>query len=533
MGNKSNHVSELVTSDVSTQWMAVSNIQIRTDAGSSPVQIFGNGLNMIKVYVSFDLLNGNSTSDKNLPAKNTPDVATLKKATTLIVYNDIKHNELKRLTSCPTMDNLSPDGWSDGWAYTDKPNQFLVVSSAANNAVTPTNRAQVIYYVLCKSPKMLSLQIGVKITPTGPGASSYYDAPKGISEAPLTIIANPTVTYYPDNFVCSWQPVSHSGSSDTWDSSIDSISNFWRQYNGVISIDPGVSGAGSKLYYQISFPPQKQSNNLMSPCSTRTINGYRTDAYVWPSTQKNSPPKDRPIVGISPSETDQNDVTLINIGDESDKIRISLIFSVNTDYAEGQRCSANKITVYDENGNSGAFYLSPDLPNYAQLLNDTSWSPCSGNQNNVINTNYPVAIVNNHSGNMFIWNNQEAQTHQDGLSNYYKWTLSPVKSPGRTIFSLYSTNTERYLMRGNKSGKDFKIIPCGNLNDNWTSFSLKPLWSQQLFGIATYAGNIYLRAENETSTHTRGYYHVYGDGYYSPEDIPNLPALQWSFKPIK
>ncbi|CAI2535707.1 Uncharacterised protein [Serratia liquefaciens] len=192
---------------------------------------------MIKVYASFDLLNGNNTSDKNLPTKNTPDVATQKKATTLIVYNDKKHNELNRLTSCPTMDNLSPDGWD----YTDKPNQCFVESSVANNAVTPANRAQVIDYVLCKSSKMLRLQIGVKVTPMGPGASSYYDAPNGISEAPLTVIANPTVTHSSDNFVCSWQPVFHSGSSDTWNSSIDSISNFWRQYNGVISIDPSVS----------------------------------------------------------------------------------------------------------------------------------------------------------------------------------------------------------------------------------------------------------------------------------------------------
>lgn len=528
MENKSNHVSELATSDVSTQWMAVSNIHIITDAGSNPMQIFGNGLNMIKVYVSFDLLNGNSTSDKNLPAQNTPDVATLKKATTLIVYNDINHTELKKLTSCPTVDNLSPDNWSDGWAYTDEPNQFLVVSRAANNAVTPSNRAQVIYYVLCKSSTILNLQIGVKITPTGPGASSYYDALNGISQVPLTVIANPKVTYSPHNFVCSWQQVFHSGSSDTWSSNIDSISNFWRQYNGVISIDPNVSRAGSKLCYQISRPPKKQSNNLMSPCSTRTINGYRTDAYVWPSTQTK-----RPTVNISPSEASPDSVTAVDIGESADKIRISLIFSVNTDYAEGQQCSANKITVYDENGNSGAFYLNPDLPNYPQLLNNTSWPPCSESQNDVINTNYSVAIVNQYSGNMFIWNNQEAQTHQDALGHCYQWTLSPVRSTGDTIVSLYSTNTGKYLMRGAKSGKDFKMVPYGSLNDNSTSFSLKPLWLQQLFGIATYAGNIYLRAENETSKHTTGYYHVYGDGYYSPEDIPNLPALQWSFKPIK
>nr|ULG13748.1 hypothetical protein 12ap_00072 [Serratia proteamaculans]ULG13890.1 hypothetical protein 12dp_00072 [Serratia proteamaculans]ULG14243.1 hypothetical protein 28Fp_00105 [Serratia proteamaculans]ULG14871.1 hypothetical protein 149p1_00046 [Serratia proteamaculans]ULG15309.1 hypothetical protein 336p_00039 [Serratia proteamaculans] len=33
MENKSNYVCELATSDVSTQWITVSNIQIRTDAG--------------------------------------------------------------------------------------------------------------------------------------------------------------------------------------------------------------------------------------------------------------------------------------------------------------------------------------------------------------------------------------------------------------------------------------------------------------------------------------------------------------------
>ncbi|MDM7853209.1 hypothetical protein [Pseudochrobactrum kiredjianiae] len=492
---------------------------------SQPIVIYGNGLNMFQLRLSFiPTSNGQSISVSR---------EALYKSVTLLNYNS-NGSQLQKLDIAPTIDTLPT---FSGWAYTETPNEFLTTPdlgfSPEENAANPDIQ-HVNLYVLCKTHNTKQIKIGFSITPThGPTVTDDEDSQDG-HNAVVTAQATAPITYLSTSFASACQLVRHPDDSDDF-SPIRPLSrgDIWRQYNFNITLN----GYTDRIYYRVH--PDLKKDYLgggypdgLAPYAYTTISGYKTAAYIWPHDAKVTQ-----MVEI-PSYWNGLD---IDIGrEENYSIRYTLLFypSLNGHWDNYLSDEALNyiVTVYDKDGNSGTFSPSTSLPSYTKLTTSSSnsppWSPVTqpssaSGTSKQRPTVRPMLIKAPSGLYLCAQMNGTHPTENCIVRKFiysnnliYQWSLPALDvvwdGPHQYIQNIstleFIKETSESYSNNGALGNKVTCIETDMHYDHRAElrYIFRPVWLSQSFAILNEANGLYLSVDTTTASDASGsYYNVY------------------------
>ncbi|VVP61570.1 hypothetical protein PS870_06375 [Pseudomonas fluorescens] len=533
------------------KWTSSSNIRIQTDAGLEPQSLYNNGLNMLKVYVDFDIFDGDTCINGQISQ------GTLNQSVSLI--NFVSLGEVYPDVTTPTLYDSSPT-WQ-GFATSRSSNEFNhrptgttgIKSSAADDELPE----QVILYLLYNGPlpSTNTRQIGVKIDSMD-GVISYCSEYLGDGDHPLTIKLLEGFKLKYDDFTVKatnmW--VAPNGASDIntqLPPNVPSQINFWRQINFTIRLN----NTDAKLLSLMStYSP------IAIPNATRKRNSFCTDLYIW--SERTGDTQDILPFCINGCPTTMARIATGPIKkvepDSEVGIRATLIFRMctNTEIYFPDT-SKTLITIFDECGNSGTFFINNDLPTYVAAtktkpatINSESFNPFSLNQNSDYGDYKPYTLVNTNGGTLLYYNDPkvalEAQTCNSIYSSVrgYAMNIQACYDEGQYVYRFYQVRNganivlswDAYIAIADHPhvliGKpDNPLCPDSSTD---TAFNIWPIWTTGELAIYFTNNHSLIKASSKTSAKDGNWFYVEYEVNASDLNnvINNYPQYRWRLLPV-
>ncbi|MBV7515713.1 hypothetical protein [Pseudomonas sp. PDM25] len=529
------------------KWTKTANISITTDAGIVPQSLYGNGLHMLKIYVTFDVFSTDGNNNNNINGQIGQDV--LRSAVSLINYSDVSC--IFPRVACPTLDKVSPDensAWTAGFACTDMANEFCADASDIQKTADFSAKPMVVLYLLCKGmPPANPMRVGVKIQPTD-GDACYSSAQLGEKNS-LSVNVLEKISYSADRFIVDAKSVEliPNGSSDLWSRTpiVPRQVDWWRQMNFTIKLD----GKNVKLFSTIRANAYSYNDNF--PSARRRRNAYCTDLYIFSDKEPNSmifnPCRVQKLAAQGVS---------LNIGEDVEHgIRAMLIFRFCIDSYSFESDYGNvPIYIYDAHGNSGKFYPNFELPTYVAAtdatpatINMSSFIPFHMSANGNYDDYKPCSLVNSNGGTMFFF--QDEHNHH---GQYEAQTCKSISSSTRYYdmrFEVFAIDSQHLAVRmfndrqiliaylgEHRKGDDYYIYGTDSSLSTpaMSSFYLKPVWSSVKgeFALITTQDNYFVQAANNTSNSSKNYYYVDANSVNTGATISTAPQYLWRLIPV-
>ena len=382
-------------------WVKCSEVAISPTSNDPEISIQANGLNMIRVVVSFQALNGVG-DEQRLPKRT---AAELKNRVWLTDAQTGKRLPYRK-TPWHANSNPLPAPGSGSWIYFSADNEFTQIAKGGTPANTPGDELtlnRVVFYVACLAGRNSSIALRPEIHPTNAKTSTVFNATSAY------ITGRVPHVYQLSELQIDYQNIATPDRPNNSDSVQDSqayrlpVAEYFRQLNFRVTLNNPRTGPVSEYVTAIRRKGNAGSRSLVA--RQLTSSGYVTDLHLWADDETAEQILPMPLLG--------NISTTINIGENSyhpnspfvNALRLSALFTFRLVTAPSKADphfasfhDAPTVLLFDSDGDHIALPLNDLSVSYSAIMDSyktagaqhdvggqgtlkaSQWSPIAVNQ---------------------------------------------------------------------------------------------------------------------------------------------------------